>query len=71
MWLGEQITDKGIGNGVSLIIMVGIIARLPHALIAEFNTRFTEATGGFVMLVVERPVRQAPIRRGRAMPTRP
>lgn len=53
MWLGEKITDKGIGNGVSLIIMVGIIARLPHAMLAEFNTRFTEATGGFVMLVVE------------------
>ena len=53
MWLGEKITDKGIGNGVSLIIMVGIIARLPHALLAEFNTRFTESTGGFVMLVVE------------------
>ncbi len=53
MWLGEKITDKGIGNGVSLIIMVGIIARLPHALLAEFNTRLTEATGGFVMLVVE------------------
>ncbi len=53
MWLGEKITDKGIGNGVSLIIMVGIIARLPHSLLAEFNTRFTESTGGFVMLVVE------------------
>lgn len=53
MWLGEKITDKGIGNGVSLIIMVGIIARLPHALLAEFNTRLTEATGGLVMLVVE------------------
>ncbi len=53
MWLGEKITDKGIGNGVSLIIMVGIIARLPHALIAEFNTRFTESTGGLVMFVVE------------------
>lgn len=53
MWLGERITDRGIGNGVSLIIMVGIIARLPHALIAEFNTRFTEQTGGLVMLVVE------------------
>ncbi len=53
MWLGEKITDKGIGNGVSLIIMVGIIARLPHALLAEVNTRFTEATGGLVMLVVE------------------
>ena len=53
MWLGEKITDKGIGNGVSLIIMVGIIARLPHALMAELNTRFTESTGGFVMLIVE------------------
>lgn len=51
MWLGEKITDKGIGNGVSLIIMVGIIARLPHALVAEFNTRFTQ--GGLVMLIVE------------------
>ncbi|MEG1554437.1 MAG: SecY family transport protein, partial [Rikenellaceae bacterium] len=53
MWLGEKITDKGIGNGVSLIIMVGIIARLPRAIIAEFTTRFSEATGGLVMLVVE------------------
>ena len=53
MWLGEKITDKGIGNGVSLIIMVGIIARLPHALLAEVNTRFTEATGGAVTLIVE------------------
>ncbi len=53
MWLGEKITDKGIGNGVSLIIMVGIIARLPHALAAEFSTRLSESTGGLVMLVVE------------------
>ena len=53
MWLGEKITDRGIGNGISLIIMVGIVARLPHALIAEFNTRFTEATGGMSMLIVE------------------
>jgi preprotein translocase subunit SecY len=53
MWLGEKITDKGIGNGVSLIIMVGIIARLPHSLLGELNSRFTESTGGFVMLVVE------------------
>ena len=53
MWLGEKITDRGIGNGVSLIIMVGIVARLPHALIAEFNTRFTAATGGMIMLIVE------------------
>lgn len=53
MWLGEKITDKGIGNGVSLIIMVGIIARLPHAFLAEITTRFTENAGGPVMLVVE------------------
>ncbi len=53
MWLGEKITDKGIGNGVSLIIMVGIIARLPFAFIAEINTRFTEQTGGLIMLIVE------------------
>lgn len=53
MWLGEKITDKGIGNGVSLIIMIGIIARLPHALLAEMSARFTTAGGGFVMLIVE------------------
>ncbi|CDN30998.1 Preprotein translocase secY subunit [Mucinivorans hirudinis] len=53
MWLGEKITDKGLGNGVSLIIMIGIVARLPHALIAEINSRFTTAGGGFVMLIVE------------------
>ena len=53
MWLGEKITDKGIGNGVSLLIMVGILARLPHALVAEINTRFTESTGGLVMLIVQ------------------
>lgn len=53
MWLGEKITDKGIGNGVSLIIMIGIIARLPHAFLAELNARFTTAGGGFVMLIVE------------------
>lgn len=48
---GEKITDKV--STALLIIMVGIIARLPHALMAELNTRFTEATGGLVMLVVE------------------
>ena len=53
MWLGEKITDKGIGNGISLIIMVGIIARLPQALLVEFNMRWAEAVGGMVMLVVE------------------
>lgn len=52
MWLGEKITDKGIGNGISLIIMIGIIARLPFALVAEFGTRI-EGSGGLVMLLVE------------------
>jgi preprotein translocase subunit SecY len=53
LWLGERITDKGIGNGVSFIIMVGIIARLPHALSQEFVSRISEATGGLVMFLVE------------------
>ncbi|WP_291856540.1 preprotein translocase subunit SecY [Marinilabilia sp.] len=52
MWLGERITDKGIGNGISLIIMIGIIARLPFALIAEFVSRLEEG-GGLVMLLIE------------------
>jgi preprotein translocase subunit SecY len=53
MWLGERITDRGLGNGISLIIMVGIIARLPFALIAEFGTRFGQTNGGALMLIVE------------------
>jgi preprotein translocase subunit SecY len=53
MWLGEKITDKGIGNGISLIIMVGIIARLPQALLAEFFQRSEEMAGGLVMFLVE------------------
>ncbi|MFP4556060.1 MAG: preprotein translocase subunit SecY [Bacteroidales bacterium] len=53
MWLGEKITDKGIGNGISLIIMVGIIARLPFALTAEFFQRAEEMGGGLVMFLVE------------------
>lgn len=53
MWLGEKITDKGIGNGISLIIMVGIIARLPVALVAEFFQRSEEMAGGLVMFLVE------------------
>jgi preprotein translocase subunit SecY len=53
MWLGEKITDKGIGNGISLIIMIGIIARLPFALIAEFGSRVDELAGGLVMFLVE------------------
>ena len=53
MWLGEKITDKGIGNGISLIIMIGIVARLPHALLAEVNARFQTATGSAIMLILE------------------
>lgn len=53
MWLGEKITDKGIGNGISLIIMVGIIARLPFSLAAEFFQRAEEMAGGLVMFLVE------------------
>ncbi|MCB0395374.1 MAG: preprotein translocase subunit SecY [Flavobacteriales bacterium] len=51
MWLGEKITDKGIGNGISLLIMIGIIARLPFAFIAEFSARMDK--GGLVILLVE------------------
>jgi preprotein translocase subunit SecY len=53
MWLGERITDRGIGNGISLIITVGILARLPFAFVAEAGSRFNETTGGLMMLVVE------------------
>jgi preprotein translocase subunit SecY len=53
MWLGEKITDKGIGNGISLIIMIGIIARLPFALFGEFISRMEEQGGGLVIFVVE------------------
>ncbi len=53
MWLGERITDRGLGNGISLIIMVGIIARLPFALTAEIGTRLSQNTGGLLMLIVE------------------
>ncbi len=53
MWLGEKITDKGIGNGVSLIIMIGIVARLPHALLAEVNARFQTSGGNVIMLILE------------------
>lgn len=53
MWLGEKITDKGIGNGISLLIMIGIVARLPMALIAEFDTRIGEAGGGLVVFFLE------------------
>ena len=53
MWLGERITDKGIGNGISLIIMIGIIARLPFALFAEFVSRLEEQGGGLVIFILE------------------
>ena len=54
MWLGERITDRGIGNGISLIIMIGIVARLPYALVAEIGTKFqSTGVGGPLLLVVE------------------
>lgn len=53
MWLGERITDRGLGNGISLIIMIGIIARLPYALAAEFSSKMSQTTGSFLMLIVE------------------
>jgi len=53
MWLGEKITDKGIGNGISLIIMIGIIARLPFALFGEFVSRIEEQGGGLVYFLLE------------------
>ena len=49
LWLGERITDKGIGNGVSIIIMIGIIARMPSAIIEEFTTALSGAAGGGVI----------------------
>jgi preprotein translocase subunit SecY len=53
MWLGERITDKGIGNGISFIILVGIIARFPGAVIKEFASRLGDAGGGLVMFLGE------------------
>ncbi|MBO7051232.1 MAG: preprotein translocase subunit SecY [Prevotella sp.] len=54
LWLGERITDKGVGNGISLIIMIGIIARLPQSFFQEVGSRFTAITGGgLVMFIVE------------------
>jgi preprotein translocase subunit SecY len=53
MWLGEKITDKGLGNGISLIIMIGIIARLPFALFSELISRMEQKGGGLVFFVVE------------------
>lgn len=53
MWLGERITEKGIGNGISLLIMVGIIARLPLSLSQEFASRLDQKGGGLVVFLVE------------------
>ena len=54
MWLGERITDRGIGNGISIIIMIGIVARLPYALVAEIGAKLTgNGVGGPLLLVVE------------------
>ena len=53
VWLGEKITDKGLGNGVSLIIMIGIVARLPHALLAELSARLNTSTGSLIMIIIE------------------
>jgi preprotein translocase subunit SecY len=52
MWMGEKITDRGIGNGISLLIMIGIIARLPFSIFSEFESRLNEG-GGLVMFLVE------------------
>ncbi|NOY37558.1 MAG: preprotein translocase subunit SecY [Chlorobi bacterium] len=52
MWMGERITDKGIGNGISLIIMIGIIARLPFATVAEFGARLN-GSGGLIAFLIE------------------
>src|SRR5210317_2654495 len=53
MWLGEKITDKGIGNGISILIMVGIIATLPLSFAQEFASRVLESNGGLIMILIE------------------
>ncbi len=53
MWLGERITDKGIGNGISLLIMVGIIATLPQSFVQEFVSRTANNNGGLMLILVE------------------
>ena len=53
MWMGEKITDKGIGNGTSLVISAGIIARLPHALVQEFEAKTQAAGGGLLIFLIE------------------
>ncbi len=53
MWLGEKITDKGLGNGTSIIIMIGILARFPQAISEEFNSRITMGAGGLLIMLIE------------------
>ena len=53
MWLGERITDRGIGNGISIIIMIGIVARLPYALAAEVSEKLATTNGGPLLIIVE------------------
>jgi preprotein translocase subunit SecY len=53
MWLGEKITDKGIGNGISILIMVGIIATLPQSFAQEVASRFNAGNGGAIMVLIE------------------
>jgi len=53
MWLGEKITDKGIGNGISLLIMIGIIARFPESFIQEAVSKITASNGGMIMILIE------------------
>jgi len=53
MWLGEKITDKGVGNGISILIMVGIIATLPQSFAQEFASRVLESNGGLIMILIE------------------
>ena len=53
MWLGEKITDKGIGNGISLLIMIGIIARFPESFIQEAVSKITASNGGMIMILLE------------------
>lgn len=53
MWLGERITDKGIGNGISILIMIGIIANLPSALFVEFGAKMEPDGGGLILFILE------------------
>lgn len=53
MWLGEKITDKGVGNGISILIMVGIIATLPQSFVQEFVSRVVESNGGLIFILIE------------------